>query len=310
LSILVDASTRVLVQGITGAQARRDVAHCRAYGTRVVCGVTPGRGGMQVDGLPVYNTVGAALAIHEIDATLIYAPPYAVRDAVLESLAAGIRLAVVLAENVPVHDALVMRASAERAGALVVGCNTNGLLSPGQCKLGGIGGDLPARVFMPGRVGIVSRSGGMSAELALTLKAAGYGVSTAVSMGGDAVPCTPMVRYLALFDADPGTEATLLFGEPGTPNEQEAADWLAARSSAKPVIAVLAGEFQERYPAGASFGHAAAMIQDPRDTVSAKRRMLADVGAHVVRRLGELGPLLDRLGVTRIGVTGAVEDAT
>jgi len=138
----------------------------------------------------------------------------------------------------------------------------------------------------------------MSAELALTLKAGGYGVSTAISMGGDAVPCTPMVRYLQLFDADPGTEAILLFGEPGTPNEQEVARWLGARGPGKPVVAVLAGEFQERYPAGASFGHAAAMIQDAVDTVSAKRAMLAAVGVHVVHRLGELGPLLARLDVT------------
>jgi succinyl-CoA synthetase alpha subunit len=182
----------------------------------------------------------------------------------------------------------------------VVGCNTNGIIAPGQCKLGGIGGDLPARVFVPGPVGIVSRSGGMSAELALTLKAAGHGVSTAVSMGGDIVPCTPMVRYMTLFDADPATEAIILFGEPGTPNEQEVAEWLAARGQGKPVIAVLAGEFQERYPAGASFGHAAAMIQDVADTVSAKRTMLSAVGVHIVRRLGELGPLLARLGVRRM----------
>lgn len=299
MSILIGEATRVLVQGITGTQARRDVGHCRVYGTRIVCGVTPGRGGSEADGVPVYNTVATATAAHEVDATLVYAPPYAVRDAVLESLAAGIRLAVVLAENVPVHDTAVMRAAAERAGAVIVGCNTNGIIAPGQCKLGGIGGDLPARVFVPGTVGIVSRSGGMSAELALTLKAAGYGVSTAISMGGDTVPCTPMKRYLELFDADPATEAMLLFGEPGTPNEQEVADWLSVRGPGKPVIAVLAGEFQERYPAGASFGHAAAMIQDSADTVSAKRAMLAAVGVHVVHRLGELGPLLASLDVTR-----------
>ena len=125
MSILIDSHTRVLVQGITGTQARRDVAHCRAYGTQIVCGVTPGRGGSEADGLPVYNTVAAALADHPIDATLVYAPPYAVRDAVLESLAAGIRLAVVLAENVPVHDAVAIRAAAERTGALVVGCDSS-----------------------------------------------------------------------------------------------------------------------------------------------------------------------------------------
>ncbi len=297
MSILADRHTRVLVQGLTGAQGAQDTRYALDAGTLVLCGVTPGKGGATVHGLPVYHTVAAAVAAHGADTAVVYAPPMAVRDAVCESLAAGIRLIVVLAENVPVHDALVLRARAQQHGAVIVGCNTNGIITPRQCKLGGIGGDLPERIFVPGRVGVVSRSGGMSAELGHTLKTAGLGVSTAVSMGGDVIPCTPMVHYLALFDRDPDTDAVLLFGEPGTPNEREVADYLRVHPDHKPVIAVLAGEFQERYPRGASFGHAAAMIHDPADAVSAKRRMLQEAGAHVVQRLSEIAPTLSRLGV-------------
>ena len=297
MSILVDRHTRVLVQGLTGAQGAQDTRYALDAGTQVVCGVTPGKGGAVVHGLPVYHTVAAAAAVHAATAAVVYAPPLAVRDAVYESLDAGLRLIVVLAENVPVHDAAAIRARAERADAVVVGCNTNGIITPRQCKLGGIGGDLPERIFVPGRIGIVSRSGGMSAELGHTLKCAGYGVSTAISMGGDAVPCTPMVAYLKRFDQDPDTDAVLIFGEPGTPNEREVAQYLQAHPGHKPVIAVLAGEFQERYPPGASFGHAAAMIQDPADAVSAKRRMLREAGADVVQRLSEIASTLARAGV-------------
>jgi succinyl-CoA synthetase alpha subunit len=297
MSILIDASTRVLVQGITGAQGQRDTQLCRAYGTRVVCGVTPGRGGAVVQGLPVYNTVRSALSRHAVDAAVVYAPSLAVRDAVLESIEAGIRVITVLAENVPVHDSALIRAHARAHGAIVVGCNTNGMISPGKCQIGGIGGDIPSRVFLPGSIGTISRSGGMSAEFGLTLKAAGYGISTAVSMGGDAVPCTPMVEYLRLFADDPETDAILIFGEPGTPNEREVATFVAASQCSKPVIAVLAGEFQERYPAGASFGHAAAMIRDAADTVSAKRRMLLDAGIEVAHRLSEIPSMLRARGI-------------
>ena len=185
MSILVDRHTRVLVQGLTGAQGAQDTRYALDAGTQVVCGVTPGKGGAVGHGLPVYHTVAAAAAVHAATAAVVYAPPLAVRDAVYESLDAGLRLIVVLAENVPVHDAAAIRARAERADAVVVGCNTNGIITPRQCKLGGIGGDLPERIFVPGRIGIVSRSGGMSAELGHTLKCAGYGVSTAISMGGD-----------------------------------------------------------------------------------------------------------------------------
>ncbi|MEZ5910662.1 MAG: succinate--CoA ligase subunit alpha [Hyphomicrobiaceae bacterium] len=297
MSILIDEKTRVVVQGLTGAQGMRDAGHALTYGTRILCGVTPGKGGTSALDLPVYNTVAAAVAAHEVDVSLVYVPPLQVRDAVLEALDAGLKLVVVLAENVPVHDTAIIRAERIKRGAVVVGCNTNGIISPGKCKLGGIGGDKPARVYVPGRIGTVSRSGGMSAEFGLTLKTAGYGMTTAISMGGDAIPCTPMVEYVRLFVEDPDTDAILMFGEPGTPNEQEVADFVRAGRCPKPVIALLAGEFQERYPAGVSFGHAAAMINDASDTVSAKREMLRAAGINVVNGLSEIPGALERLGI-------------
>ncbi len=292
MSILIDENTRVLVQGLTGAQGRRDARFCLDYGTRVVCGVTPGKAGESVHGVPVYDCVADAVAAHEIDAAVVYVPPLAARDAVLESLEAGLKLVVALAEFVPRHDTALIAATARAAGAAVVGCNTNGIISPGKSKLGAIGGDNPDEVFKPGRIGVCSRSGGMSAELALALKAGGFGVSTCVSMGGDVIPGTRMIEYIAMFMADNDTDAVVIFGEPGTRTEHEVADMLRRGECAKPVVALLAGEFQENYPDGVSFGHVAAMINAEGDTVSAKRKMLAEAGALIARSLGDIPVLL------------------
>jgi succinyl-CoA synthetase alpha subunit len=292
VSILIDENTRVLVQGLTGAQGRRDAQFCIDYGTRIVCGVTPGKAGETVQGIPVYDSVADAVAAHEVDAAVVYVPPLAARDAVLESLDAGLKLVVALAEFVPRHDTALVAATARATGATVVGCNTNGIISPGKCKLGAIGGDDPDEVFRPGRIGVCSRSGGMSAELALALKAGGFGVSTCVSMGGDVIPGTRMIDYIAMFMADDDTDAVVIFGEPGTRTEHDVADMLRAGECSKPVIALLAGEFQENYPPGVSFGHVAAMINADSDTVSAKRKMLADAGALIAHGLGDIPELL------------------
>jgi len=193
-----------------------------------------------------------------------------------------------------------MVAAARAAGARLVGCNTNGLIAPGRCKLGGIGGAQPEDLYLPGRIGICSRSGGMSAELALALRAGGYGISTCVSMGGDAMTGLRMPDYVRLFDADTETDAVVLFGEPGTRNEQEVARLVAAGGVRKPVLALIAGEFQERYPAGMSFGHAAAMVTDPDSSATAKRRLLREAGVHVADTLEDLPALLRAAGVPAV----------
>ncbi len=292
MSILINSSTQVIVQGITGAQARFDTEWCLRYGTKIVAGVTPGRGGQEVHGVPIFDTVRRATEGREVDASVVYVPAAMVKSAVLEAIEAKIPLIVVTAEYVPQHDVLVITAAARRAGVRLVGCNTNGLISPGRCKLGGVGGMNPEEIYSPGRIGVCSRSGGMSAEISLALRAGGYGVSTSVGMGGDAITGLQMADYLRLFDEDDDTDAVVLFGEPGTDNEEGVAALLREGKIAKPVIALIAGEFQERYPHGVSFGHAAAMITDTSKSATAKRKLLREVGVHVVLSLEEIPALL------------------
>ncbi|HEY9278893.1 MAG TPA: succinate--CoA ligase subunit alpha [Eoetvoesiella sp.] len=297
MSILIDASTRAIVQGITGSQARFDTQWSLLYGSNIVAGVTPGRGGEEVHGVPVFDTVRRAVAQRNINASVIYVPPAIVKSAVLEAIDSGIKLIVVTAEYVPQHDLITIVAAARQAQVRLVGCNTNGLISPGQCKLGGVGGIHPDEIYPPGRIGICSRSGGMMAEISLELATAGYGVSTSVAMGGDAITGLRMADYVTLFDEDPETDAIVLFGEPGTDNESEVANLLRSGNVKKPIVALIAGEFQERYPSGLSFGHAAAMITDQSKSATSKRQLLRDAGAHVAISLQDVPSLL-RLALT------------
>jgi len=292
MSILIDAGTRVLVQGITGGQARFDTEWCLRYGTRIVAGVTPGRGGEEVHGVPVYDTVARAVAARPADASIVYAPAPMVKPAVLEAFDAGLKLVVVTAEFVPLHDVVYIVAAAHAAGATLVGCNTNGVISPGKSKLGGVGGTDPAALYDPGRIGVCSRSGGMTVEISLALRAGGYGISTSVAMGGDLVTGMTMGECLLRFEQDPQTDAVVIFGEPGTANEQEVAALLRRRLITKPVVALIAGAFQEAYPRGMSFGHAAAMIGSEDESASAKRAALAGAGAHLAAALEDIPVLL------------------
>lgn len=297
MSILVDADTRLLVQGATGNQARFDIRFCVEYGTKVVAGVTPGRGGETVEGIPVFDTVEAAVRATGANASAIYVPARGVRDAVLEAIEAGVHTLAAFAENVPRHDASVAVAAARAAGARMIGFNTNGMVSPGQSKIGGIGGDRARLLYVPGRIGVCSRSGGMSAEISFALKRAGLGVSTCVSMGGDPIVGMRMVEVLRLFEADPDTDACVIFGEPGGTHEPEVAAALRAGELRKPLVALVAGQFQERYPKGVSFGHVAAMIRGADDTASAKRALLRDAGARVADALEDVPRLLAAAGV-------------
>lgn len=292
MSILIGTETRVLVQGATGTQARFDIRYCLDYGTRIVAGVTPGRGGESVEGLPVFNTVRAAVAATGANASAVYVPARGVKDAVLEAVDAGIRVLACFAENVPRHDAAAAVAAARAAEARIVGFNTNGVISPGRSKLGGIGGDRAGEIYAPGRIGVCSRSGGMSAEICWMLSRAGLGASTCVSMGGDPIVGMRMVEVLEMFEADAETDACIIFGEPGGTHELEVAEALRAGRLKKPVVALIAGQFQENYPAGASFGHFAAVIRGENDSASAKRRLLAAAGARVASSLEEIPGLV------------------
>ena len=292
MSILIDESTRVLIQGITGGQGRFDTRYCLDYGTKIVAGVTPGRGGEAVEGVPVFNTVAQAVAETGADASCIYVPAAGVKDAVIEAVEAGIRVLLATSENVPRHDAAMAVATARATGAVLVGFNSNGLISPGKCRMGGIGGDRTAALYPPGRIGVVSRSGGMSAEICAALGRAGLGASTCISMGGDPIVGMRMVEYLRRFEQDPDTDACVIFGEPGTTHEHEVSDAVASGELKKPVAALVVGSFQEAYPAGVSFGHVAAMIRGENDSASAKRRILRAAGVHVAETLGQIPTLL------------------
>lgn len=293
MSILIDHTTRVVVQGITGNQGRFDTRLALAYGVRIVAGVTPGRGGEVVEGVPVFNTVVGAVAATGANAAVLYVPASGIRDGVCEAVEAGVKVVLATTENVPRHDAVFAAAFARRHGSWLIGFNTNGIISPGKCKLGGIGGDDPAAVYHPGRIGVVSRSGGMSAEIAWALKRAGRGVSTVVSMGGDRITGRAMVEYLELFEADAATDAMVIYGEPGTRHEEGVAEAISAGRITKPVVAIVVGSFQESYMAGMSFGHVAAMISGSDDTATAKRAILVDAGARVVAGLDDIAPALD-----------------
>jgi len=310
MSILIDSGTRVVVQGITGGQARFDTEWCLRYGTRIVAGVTPGRGGEEVHGVPVFDTVARAVRERPADASVIYVPAPLVRPAVLEAIDAGLGLIVVMAEYVPLHDVVDVVARTRAAGVRLVGCNTNGIISPGRSKVGGVGGIDPAQIYSPGRIGVCSRSGGMTAEIALALREGGYGVSTSVAMGGDAVTGMRMVDHLLLFEADPETDAMVIFGEPGTRNEHEVVQAVEERRIEKPVVALVAGAFQENYPAGMSFGHAAAMIGRDDESASAKQRALARAGVHVAQALEDIPALLDAALGQRTSAQGGENDET
>lgn len=295
MSILIDQTTRVLVVGITGHTARADVERSLRYGTRIVAGVSPGKGGEAVCGVPVYDTVGLARSEHEFDAAVLYVPAASVRAAVLEALENNLKLLLVTAEYVPLHDAAHVAAACRAAGALLIGCNTNGVISPGKSRIGGIGGADPDEIYDSGQIGVISRSGGMSAEISLALRQGGFGVSTCISMGGDRITGLRMADYAEMFADDPDTSALVVFGEPGTRNEQELAEAVRSGRLQKPVVALIAGQFQENYPQGMSFGHAAAMIDGKEDTATAKRRTLSDAGIHVCRSLDDIPAALERL---------------
>lgn len=293
MSHVIDQSIRLLVQGITGREARMVTRHMLDYGTRVVAGVTPGRYGEDVEGVPVYDTVSQAVRDQQPNASLVSVPPAATLDAVSEAVENRIPLVVIATEGIPQHDVLRILEIADEQGTLVIGPNSVGVIRPADgVKIGAIGGEHPRRAFVPGGVGVMSRSGGMTAEIGLTLRLAGFGVSTAISVGGDALIGSTPATLLDEFQSDPATEAVVLFGEPGTRFEEDVARRIQAGTFTKPLIALVAGEFTEQLPEGTAFGHAAAIIEGDSGRPSRKRDELERAGALVARELDELEALI------------------
>ena len=295
MSILVDERTRILVQGITGSVGRVDTRLCLEYGSRIVAGVTPGRGGGSVSGVPVFDTVAEAVDRTGADAAVQYVPAQHAAGAVVEAASSGLSPIVAIAENLPRRDAWKAALAARNAGSVLIGFNTNGIISPGKTKLGGIGGPRPDDLFRPGTVGVCSRSGGMSAEIALSLARAGSGVSTCISMGGEAITGRTMAEYARWFEADAATDSIVVFGEPGSDHETGLAGAMERGEVTKPVVALIVGEFQDAYPAGSSFGHLSAMVRLDTDRAVVKRDMLAAAGALIAERVEDI-PDLVRVG--------------
>ncbi|MEX0643131.1 MAG: CoA-binding protein [Pirellulales bacterium] len=287
--MLLDYDTQILVQGITGREASAMTEDMLAYGTPIVAGVTPGKGGQSVHGVPVYHTVAEAQQGHACNASIISVPPSGVLDAASESIAHGIKLLVIMTERVPRLDTVRLLCLARAAGCTVIGPNTLGLIRPGVVKMGTIGGrvDNVRRSFQPGRVAILSRSGGMTTEIASFLTSHGIGQSIAIGVGGDPVIGADYCDLMDSLEADPSTEALILYGEPGGTAEERLAGRLRHRKSRLRINAILSGRFVDDLE-GVRFGHAAVIVEGNRGSVRGKSAVLREAGVFVAETFDDI----------------------
>ncbi len=289
MSILVDESTRIVVQGITGREATTFTKHSLDYGAKVVAGCTPGKGGESIYDVPVYDCVAEAVERHEANTSVISVPPAFVSGAVTEAVDAGVTLVVVVTERVPRHDVAGFIAFASERGCRIVGPNSLGILSPPHSKVGMVGG--PAedvrKAYTEGPVGIVSRSGGMTTEIANLLTLNGIGQSTCVSIGGDPIVGTTYMDVLPLFQDDPATKAMVIFCEPGGNAEETLSAFYRDGGYTLPIFAFIAGRFVDEMP-GMRFGHAAVLVEGERGSTKTKTAALREAGINVVEELAEL----------------------
>lgn len=294
MSIMLDSETKVMIQGITGRTARVHLQYMLDYGTRVVCGVSRSSGEAMIGRIPVYPTVGDALQKHEVDLTVLFIGALQVKVAALEAIEHEVPLLFILADGVPLHDTCEILTKATEAGVRVVGPNSQGMISPGKAKIGGTGGAEPWRIFLPGPVGILSRSGGMGVEIAMMLKQRGFGQSSYVAVGGDLMIGSDFADLMLLLQKDSDTECIVLFGEPGTRQEEEAARLVSSETVTKPVVAFVAGESLEHLPQGLNFGHTAALTGQSSGNAREKRSLLREAGALVAERLDDVPELVRR----------------
>jgi len=288
MSILIDEQKRVLVQGITGREGRARTNLMTEYGTKVVAGCTPGRGGEDVEGIPVFDTVKEVWEeVGPLDVSVLFIPAPLVRSAALEAIDAGIKLLVIIPDRVPIYDVLVIAKAAKEAGAKFVGPNTLGVLSPDKAVLGMMGGRAASARswFFPGPVGVTSRSGGITSAMAYYLAQEGIGATTLVHVGGDVVVGLPHPEVMKLFQADPETKAVVMFGEIGTSQEEQVADLIEAGEFTKPLVAFIGGKAAK---SGTRFSHAGAIIEGGRGTYEGKVGRLREVGAVVVDSFGDI----------------------
>ncbi len=297
MSILVTSDTTFIVQGITGREAVNLTRECLDYGTgaKIVGGVTPGRKGRTVHGVPVFDTVQQAVEHHgsPIDGSVVTVPPAFTKDAVFEALENGIKLIVIVTERIPRRDVAQMVELANLRGARIIGPNCLGIIVPDVIKMGGIGGPAKdaAKSYSKGNIGVISRSGGMTTEMSSTLSAAGLGISTAVSIGGDAIIGQSYAELMPLFEADEETQAIVIYTEPGGRMEAELARWTSENNSRLPIVAFMAGKFMDEMP-GMSFGHAGTIVEGKEDTATEKIARLKEAGIEVAEEISEIPELV------------------
>lgn len=285
MPILVDRNTRAIVQGITGRQGAFHAKLMKEYGTSIVAGTSPGRGGESVAGVPVYDSILEALEEHEANASIIFVPAPFAKDAALEAIDAKLNLIVIITEGLPARDEMILTSIASEKGARIVGPNTPGVLTPDECKLG----IMPVHVFKRGNVGVMSRSGTLTYEIAANLTNSGIGQSTCLGIGGDPVIGLSFVETLKLFREDDETESVVMIGEIGGDAEERVATYISEEKFDKPVVAFIAGKTA---PPGKRMGHAGAIISGSSSTAEAKIRGLQEVGVRVASKPSEVAKLV------------------
>lgn len=280
MSIFVNSNSKVLVQGVTGKEGSFWAKHMKDMGTKVVFGVTPGKEGQDVDGIPVYHTVRRGIAEHDADISMLFVPPKFTKDAVFEALDAGIKKICTIADGIPLHDAVQIRKAALSCGAMVIGGNTSGIISIGEAMLGTIPYWIE-RVYKKGHIGVMTRSGSLTNEVTAEIVGGGFGVSTLIGVGGDPVPGTRFAELLPMYEADPDTRALVIIGELGGTMEEEVAELMQEKKFTKPLVAFLGGRTA---PEGKRMGHAGAIVSGGKGTVKGKTEALAKAGGKVARR--------------------------
>ncbi|MBM3789041.1 MAG: succinate--CoA ligase subunit alpha [Acidobacteria bacterium] len=287
MSILVDKNTRLAVQGITGREGTFHTQQSVAYGTKVVAGVTPGKGGTTHEGIPVYDTVAEAAEKEGANATVIFVPPPFAGDAIMEAITAGLPLIVCITEGIPTLDMVRVASMLKGSSSRLIGPNCPGIISPGRCKIG----IMPGRIFKEGNVGVVSRSGTLTYEGVWQLTERGFGQSTSIGIGGDPIVGTHFIDALRLFNDDPGTDAIVMIGEIGGTAEEEAARFIRAHVK-KPVVGFIAGQTA---PPGRRMGHAGAIISGGKGTAAEKTAAMRECGLHVAASPADIGDTVARV---------------